>query len=100
MANIGKLKNISVVVKKLLEKERELRDNDDALVCTIWHMEFPEAEKVSALHFMWAYAQGRITDADTITRARRQVQADNQELRGSTWRERHKDASVFSKDIK
>lgn len=100
MANIGKLKNISVVVKTLLEKEIDLRDNDDALVATIWNMEFPNADKVSALHFMWAFVKGEVTNADTITRARRQVQMDNEALRGKTWKERHKDSSRFAQEIK
>lgn len=100
MSGVHKLKDISKAVKRLLEKEVELRDDDNALVSTIWAIEMPESHHRTCLDFLWAYAKGEVTTADTITRARRLIQQDHPELRGKNYDKRKHDASTISKEIK
>lgn len=99
MSNIKKVKDVSEIVKKLLTKRPELRDNDNALVATVWSMEFPDAIHDTAYNFMVAYGWGELTAADTITRARRMLQNENPMLRGKRWFQRQKKGNDFSKGI-
>jgi hypothetical protein len=77
-------------VKSLLEMEEGLRDNDTRLIAIYWAYEIgiEQLKGLSANDFLANVAAGKLTPADTITRARRKVQEDNEELRGVKYKKR------------
>lgn len=86
-------------VKDLLEKMEHLRDDDNKLVCNVWHRELKRmgcpSDTITAKSFMEAYIEGKIPRADIITRARRKIQEACPELRGKRWQERQDHSSQF-----
>lgn len=94
MANpvIKKIRNTKKKLIPILEKSEVLRDDDEKLVARFWSNELQEMKKhpthITALQFLHIYADGNLTPADIITRARRKIQEENPELRGIAWNER------------
>lgn len=82
---------IKSTVKHLLETEPSLRDSDERLVANMWYYGVGK-EIFTLADFLDAYSKGKITTADTITRARRHLQQLHPELRGTTWEVRQKKA--------
>lgn len=82
-------------VLSLLRKDSRCRDCDELLVSRIWHDEMTQIKgtdyqkQQTALDFLKLYADGEITPADSITRARRKVEELHPELRGKTYERRH-----------
>lgn len=92
------------VVRRLLTQNPELRDCDKRLVARVWKSQVGSYDKlgqISMLSFLTTYCNTElIASPDSITRARRKVQELHPELRGATYRERHKQASVVRGSIK
>ena len=90
------IKEISKKVERLLEKYPSLRDNDYYLVTAYWYRELDSlftddfTTNLSFTDFLDIYSKGKITPADSITRARRKLQELNPSLRGKAWNKRHK----------
>ena len=77
-------------VLKLLQENVSLRDNDNKLIAIIWDKEL---EKLGISwgvrkHFLNIFSAGALTPPTTISRMRRQVQEQNEELRGKTYKGR------------
>ena len=77
-------------VLKLLKENVLLRDNDNKLIAKIWDKEL---EKLGIhwyvrKHFLNIFSVGALTPHTTISRMRRQVQEQYQELRGKTYKGR------------
>ena len=73
-----------------LSKDESLRDNDNKLIAKIWDKEL---EKLGIhwdvrKHFLNIFSVGALTPHTTISRMRRQVQQQNKELRGKTYKGR------------
>lgn len=88
---------IKATVKHLLETVPSLRDSDERLVANFWYYELKNkfnhsSAKLIAHDFFTMYADGEMTTADVITRARRLLQQLHPELRGKTWEARQKKA--------
>ena len=92
------IKKIAGTVERLLLDEPTLRDNDSKLVANVWYA-LIKVEGMSAMEFLRAYADNKITPADTITRARRKMQEDNPDLRGKKWEERHILANKVRREV-
>jgi hypothetical protein len=96
---IEKINKIQKSVSELLKSYPQFRDDDKLLVANIWYKQLLDKnidpEKISAKSFLEFYSNDILTNSDIITRARRKVQEENPELRGSTWVERHKEAEKF-----
>lgn len=86
-------------VKDLLEKWPHLRDSDTKLVATIWLDHTPDARQMSAMDFMRRYAEGSLTPADNITRARRKVQEEHTHLRGNAYALRKEKEQFYREHI-
>ena len=84
-----KIINLSDQVIKLLKKKSHLRDNDRRLTCNIWWKSVPNPELLMFEDFINLYIEGKIPESDSITRCRRKVQEEIEELRGETWERRH-----------
>lgn len=96
-------KKIHDQVFELLLKYPHLRDDDEALVSNIWFQELADmdmdANEINAYGFLRLYSTKKITRADTITRARRRVQEENELLRGETYNQRQKSQSDVKKQL-
>lgn len=81
------------LVETLIKKFPPLRDNDNQLICNVWHRELkaqgidPDVE--SGTTVMKAIAGKKVTSAESITRCRRKLQEDYPEYRGKLYAERH-----------
>ena len=92
-----KIINLSDQVTNLLKKKSHLRDNDRRLTCNIWWKSVSNPKLLMFEDFINLYIKGDIPESDSITRCRRKVQEDIEELRGETWERRHRlEESVVS----
>ncbi len=100
---LASLNSTKELVIHYLKADPRYRDNDEMLVARFWHNEVAakggETTGMSAWDFLTMYAKGKLTPADTVTRARRLAQLSMPELRGSKWNERHKDADDVRNNI-
>lgn len=101
---LAKFNLVTPTVEKLLRQFPHLRDNDNKLVATVQKVELErhalkDVATFTVFNFLKLYADGRITTADLITRARRKLQQDNVELRGELWEKRHEEAEDVRQNI-
>jgi hypothetical protein len=99
---IQKIKTMQNDVANMLRRHPELRDDDEKLVTNIWYVEmkrYGTPETLPVTDFLALYQQKKLSSADVITRARRKVQEQYPELRGTTWEERHKQSQTIRKNI-
>jgi hypothetical protein len=72
---------LTPMVKTLLRKKANLRSNDNKLVAAIWKNEIGNKstlDNLTASDFLKMLESGKLSNYDTITRARRKAQqADN-----------------------
>ena len=76
-------------VTGLLTAKSDLRDNDRRLTCNIWWKSVPNPKLLMFEDFIKLYIDGKVPESDSITRCRRKVQEENEELRGESWDLRH-----------
>jgi len=76
-------------VTRLLTVKSDLRDNDRRLTCNIWWKSVSNPELLMFEDFIALYIKGKVPESDSITRCRRKVQEENEELRGEAWDLRH-----------
>ena len=90
-------------VEKLLQENNGCRDDDFKLVANFWFWELSNQGQnpvqLTAWDFLKAYANGRLTKADTITRQRRKLQEENVHLRGAKYQQRQEKQSVVKKKL-
>lgn len=91
-------------VKHLLIKKSDYRDDDNLLVCRVWWDELLELkfvpEQMTAMEFLVLYRDQKLTSSDTITRARRKVQEENEHLRGKSYIERQNKQEEVKEEIR
>lgn len=89
-------------VKSMLEKHPHLRNSDSRLVASFWHDELKNIVGYadSRLDTLRAYAEGKLTEADVITRARRKAQEHNENLRGDKWYKTHKKQEEIKTELR
>ena len=95
-------KNIAKLVDRvtrLLTVKSDLRDNDRRLTCNIWWKSVSNPELLMFEDFIALYIKGKIPESDSITRCRRKVQEDNEELRGESWDLRHGLEDVIKEEL-
>lgn len=90
-------------VEFLLEHYPHLRDNDHALIGNIWVRELKKKYKkdfreLSAYDMMMYIVKGKVTQASTITRARRKAQEEHIHLRGDRYDQRKDKATKSIKN--
>ena len=84
-----KIASLTDRVVRLLTIKSDLRDNDRRLTCNIWWKSVSNPELLMFEDFIALYIKGKVPESDSITRCRRKVQEENQELRGKSWDLRH-----------
>jgi len=73
------------IVKQLLTKKPHLKDNDNRLCCYIWYNELKAMGFNPPLEFLKLYAEGKLTLAPSIKRARAKLQEECPEFRGEKY---------------
>ena len=73
-------------IKRLLIKHKHLQDSDPKLISTYWFNEVKEKGlnmyEMTAYDFLKLFADSKLTNTETISRMRRQVQEEHEDLRG------------------
>ena len=76
-------------VKLFLEMYPSLKDNDNRLCSNIWATEIGEVEGINKeskiVDFLIAYAEGKLTSAPSIKRARAKLQEEEPKYRGEKY---------------
>jgi hypothetical protein len=82
-----KLTNTIKKVYQLLERKEHLRDNDNALIMSIWWMECGKrAQDMTLFEFGTLMAKGGLTSSESIRRSRQKIQEENPHLRGKKYK--------------
>ena len=87
-------------VTRLLTVKSDLRDNDRRLTCNIWWKSVSNPELLMFEDFIKLYIKGKVPESDSITRCRRKVQEEREELRGDVWERRHSLEKVVREELK
>lgn len=103
---LTQVKTLQEIIKNFLEKREDLRDSDPKLIANVWRKEIENLNGKDALNKMSAYdflafylVQEKISSSDSITRARRKIQQDNEHLRGKNFKERQAQEKQFRKEV-
>jgi hypothetical protein len=104
MKNVNEIKELCEKVVTLLRSHSHLRDSDKRLVANIWVLEVTSIykkpiENISSLEFLNCVAEGKLTNYDSISRARRKVQEQYPDLRGTKYKEKQDEAKDTRKNI-
>lgn len=101
-ARFQKLKKTKDRVILLLEAFEHLRDSDSRLVASYHWYEVGKfkIQNITGEEFLRLIAEEKITNADTILRARRKAQEQRPDLRGATYIERQNLKKVYAERIK
>jgi hypothetical protein len=90
-------------VKHILLTKRHCRDNDVYLIYEIWAKELAKYNMdIKNMHLMPTlkmWSRKEISHPSAIMRARRKVQEDHPDTRGSVWEERHKQQTQVQQDL-
>ena len=99
--------NMQDKVKSTLIKYKRTRDCDPYLLYYIWESELKtlnydyslNIDKIPLTTFLRLWKDKIISHPSAIMRARRKVQEDHPETRGSVWEERHKQQTQIQEDL-
>lgn len=80
---MSKIKIIEPLVKSVLEKNKEARKDDFLLVAEVYYSLVPEVANCSFTAVMLAHKEFKLPSIESITRARRKLQAEYEDLRPS-----------------
>ena len=95
-------KSIQKKVMRLLIEKPTLRDDDIKLVSNIWYEQISrtrDIKKMSAFDLLLAMNERELIDYDSITRARRKIQKEDETLRGENYNKRKSFQKNMIKDI-
>ncbi len=87
-----KLHNKDVIIDLLTNKEH-LRDNYQALIANIWWRELVTQgkDKSTAFEMLKVFSEGKLSNPESIRRSRQKIQEEQPELRGESYRARHRE---------
>jgi len=91
----NEIENLQDLVFELLVNNERLRDSDRKLCARIWTIQIGGIEKMkesTAYDFLCLYTEeDKFYSQESIGRARRLIQKSNIELRGKSYKKRHKE---------
>jgi len=98
-----KINKTKEVVKDLLIKYPELRDNDYRLIANYWNMELfykgIKTNEATALDLLAMVAAGQLSNTESIRRMRAKLQEEEPSLRGKAYAKRHKASKTVKEDL-
>ena len=99
MNTIDEIKKTMPLVKDILTKDLEARDNDNLLCFRVWSRQGIEDATTYAA-FRSDLFSGKLTQPKTIYRSRRKLQEHHKELRGKTYNARKREEEYIKNQIK
>jgi hypothetical protein len=98
------IKSIKKRILKLLMEKPHLRDDDQKLIANVWFQDLLiahiEPEKITGYELLDIFSKNEImSNPESIRRVRQKAQEEHVELRGSTWKNRHKNEEVIKKEL-
>ena len=97
------MQNIKDEVRRILTDTPYTRDNDKLLTSVYWMFEMgrldKNVKKITFMEFSELYFTSKLTDAQTITRFRRQLQMQEPELRGAKYNARMANQEKVKEDL-
>ena len=90
------MKDLSLIVKKVLNEHPETRDSDSKLICWVYSITNPEVLKLSFSKVMWNSKFYNLPSFETIRRTRQKLQHDYPELRGKLYEREWKSRATIS----
>ena len=87
------------MVEKALNDNKKCRDSDMFLASYIWWKEVEDVKSLDAGGMLVLIASGRVTNYESISRARRILQQLHPDLRGKKYEKRHKKQEEVIDDI-
>jgi hypothetical protein len=97
------MQNIKDEVRRILTDTPYTRDNDKLLTSVYWMFEMgrldKNVKKITFMEFSELYFTSKLTDAQTITRLRRQLQMKHPELRGAKYKARMANQEKVKEDL-
>lgn len=98
------LNNFSLrdVIKNLLIKKPELKEDDFRLLANLWLRQLKQTEKteITAIEFLELLSKGEFTSPETVRRERQKLQEHNPELRGPNYQKRKLNSGKMKKALK
>ena len=93
---------VSVIVKELLIKEPQTRDNDELLTLKVWAKQNPKLRfnTYSFVDFAKGFLDNKYFKTESIRRSRQKLQQEIPSLRGEFYGVRQKQQEVVKKDLK
>ena len=98
----NEITNIKGEVERLLREEPKYRDSDTLLWARIvqdYLGGFEMLRAMSAYELLRKFTKGELPSYESVSRARRLVQQDNEELRGTAYHERQKKTEDIAKEL-
>tara|TARA_R110002020_G_scaffold4272_4_gene18989 strand:- start:958 stop:1266 length:309 start_codon:yes stop_codon:yes gene_type:complete len=86
------------LVKFILERSPESRDNDNILLWIVWKKEYPIIE-TDVQEFKKLFITKQLPAMESITRARRKLQEIYPELRGLKYNQRQNNQKLYKEDL-
>ena len=86
-----KIKNVKKKVTEILEKYKESRDSDMALLAIIWNEELggsDKTENMTAFELLCLLSRKELSNPVSLWRCRQKIQEENKDLRGEKWKAR------------
>jgi len=98
----NEITNIKGAVERLLREELKYRDSDALLWARIvqdYLGGFDILRAMSAYELLRKFTKGELPSYESVSRARRMVQQDNEELRGTAYAERQKKVEQITEEL-
>jgi len=76
-------------VKRIMETQPDTRDSNNLLTIAVWKEDLAKIESESPVDILELFADGRITNPNSIRRYRQMIERDHPHLRGEEYKKRH-----------
>ena len=83
-----KAKDLTKIVKRVLQENQDARDSDFRLVCWVYYYINPDVLGMPFSKVMWNHNELNIPPFETVRRTRQKLQHDHPELRGKVYEKR------------
>ena len=92
MSKINQMRNVKDVVEALLIAYPKTKDSDDSLVAMVYYKTIGKEQisQMNAVDLLRMISNGDLPKFENISRCRRKLQEEREDLRGETYKERHK----------
>ena len=97
---LEEVKTAKGTVKKLLIEHPKLRDSDNRLLAFVWSQEIADQPDLTAREFLEGYSKGKFSKAESLRRARQDLQQKNPYLKGENHEDRMAEEKVMREGIK